>query len=373
MTPPKFWEELKGNLYKSYQGSKDKLFSQFNIDLLKNPVGELWNRSGIEKVPGYLKKNLPDVFLPREQLDPELPVSNVKKNLNAISGLTTGVTGAALGTTMDVMDPRNTGFEKKPPKPMSDVLWESGKAAKKAILHPELDPAPSAPAEFFKRVPAQDPISEKLLTFAGEEATDLFNLFEPGAHAIAKLGGMGADLASIPMWLWKKQNNIEAFSHGAGGTSDINQMYKTGLMQKTGDDVLQRWFHTIGISPEDYAAQRAAGQVPKHKYGWGSSHMPVQADPDVEVLNLREPVPKEDIDKIVATLHPDKDRNLIDDIWTAYRDQAQYVVPREKQISGEVPFQSIRDPKYPDQVNVEKKVKKLERLLTNARGVYGKF
>jgi len=299
-------------------------------------------------------------------------VNSGSEFMGRVGAVTSHPAGKFVGALADAYDPRSTGSEKKTGY---EPWWEAGKAVVEGLSDPTA-PQTSPSQAIRERSPytSPDPLSTTLASFGADAVLDPSNALgggatAKGAMALAGMGGDAAGLASIPMWLWKKQNNIEAFSHGAGSTQDIESMYKSGLQQRVGDDVLQRWFHTIGISPEDMAADRAAGMIPKHKYGWGTSHMPVQASPNIEVLNLLEPVPKEDIEKIVATLHPDKDRNRIDDIWRAWRDQSQYVVPRADQISGRVPYKSVRSEPGSE---AHKAVKKLERAITGSANVYGK-
>src|SRR4029079_9493776 len=148
----------------------------------------------------------------------------------------------------DVADPRNsgvtdTGSEKKP---ISDVLWEAGKATKHGLMDPTAD-QPELARELGKRmgptmlsdIYQRNPLGYYGAKFALNNA-DISNLggekLVAGAvgglaHGAITLAGMGAKAgheAAIPMWLAKQQQNIKHFTHGTY-EADLKGMLEKGF------------------------------------------------------------------------------------------------------------------------------------------------
>jgi hypothetical protein len=296
--------------------------------------------------------------------------------------------GRAGGAMMDVADPRNTGSESKP---ISDVVWEGLKGVKSGWDKPFME-ATDPGQEFFKRqpLPNADPISKEVAKL-GLSAVDITMLGGPekllallGAKGLgaAKVLGMGAHAlegtkeAWMPAHMFENLMNIKGYTHRANTASDIPSMLRTGFKSpRTSDDVLDRWMHASGYSPEEAARSAAAGKVPKgtHPGYQGGPQMPVALQPDAPVLNLQYPVPMEDIKPIIDSLHPTKDKALRDEIMTLFHAQSQYVVPHEAVRSGHIPLDVYKaaTENFMQDRTAREAVSKLRDVLTRQKDIVG--
>ncbi len=310
----------------------------------------------------------------------------IKSAVTDTGGATAGVlgslsesTGRAAGALLDVTNPRNTGSEQKP---MSDVVWEGLKGIKSGYDKP-FGETTSVSQEVGARVPEEikekfSPFGKAYLGLATDIVTDPTNLIPAKAAAIPLAGA--AKLAWLPPSLFKKARNIEGFTTQLGSKSHAAKILAEGFGIPESSDILGRWGHASSYTPETGKAARIAGHPPigtSNQSYTGSSYakyLPVDFGPEVKVLDTVDvPVPKEDIDEILSTLHPVKDKNKIAEIKAAWEDQAKYVMEHSDVRSGKVPVEKLaqhykqiqKDPVALDAV------RRLNRLLGEGGTTYG--
>jgi hypothetical protein len=346
----------------------------------------------VETPPKPWYERIPTLESVGEQVG-KAAVPSVKQTVKQAGGKVAGVLGAseesagrAFGTLMDVTDPRNTGSEKKP---MSDVAWEAAKGLKSGYEKP-FGTTTNVGEEFFKRAPAESlgitPVGEQVLRFGANAVADPTNLI-PGHIQAAGLGaalGAGPEAAHMMSWLppnlFKKARNIEGFTTQLGSGSHAEKILKEGFGIPDSSDILGRWGHGSSYSPATAKAAKKAGKAPvgtSNRSYTGSSYakyMPIDFGPEVKVLDTVDvPVPREDIDVILKTLHPVKDKNKIEAIEAAWQDQAKYVMEHSDVRSGKIPVEKLaqhykqikQDPVALDSV------RRLNRLLGEGGTTYG--
>jgi hypothetical protein len=258
---------------------------------------------------------------------------------SGVLGASTESIGRAGGAYLDVIDPRNTGSEKKP---MSDVAWEGLKGVKsgyeKGAFH-----ASDLGQETLKRTGST---GSKILDAQIQLAlgsVDALGLIPAGAVL-----GAGADVAHgvmggwLPPNLWKKVRGVEGFTHQLNYDSDAEKILKTGFGTHSGEDVIERMGHAGYYTPAQAKAARASGKAPtgqsNQSYSYGNQ-LPLDFPETTKVLDVRmAPVPREDIDVILSRLDPVKDKKYIQDIEHAWEAQRPYAeaVPHADVRSGKI-------------------------------------
>lgn len=348
--------DTASNLYKSFQDESQHPVSsnlEHGLDFYKN----LWNKHG------------------------EAATETGSKILGRVAAVATDPLAKGASTLWDVEDPRNTGSEKKP---LSDVPWEMAKAAKRGWLnpqeeHPELarELGQRAGPTFVKAMQESDPLGYQAVKFGLNQA-DVGNLggeklaaaavggLAHGALAIPKLLGMGAtgaEDAMLPMRIAKRLHDIEQFTLGTRAPEGVERRIASGGITRgrSLNDISGRWTSTGTVSPEQVARATAQGRHPSSPISaqftdHSKGQMPIDVqDPNEPVLDLLRPMPREDIDAIIATLHPDKDADLINKIERDWKSTQKWVVPDQHYIdedaahpTGPMPSRLLKenDPNY---------------------------
>jgi len=299
-------------------------------------------------------------------------------------GATSEASGRAFGAALDVADPRNTGSEKKP---ATDIVWEGLKGIRSGY-EKGLE-ATSASQEFTKRAPegtlsGANPVQRGMLGLGLDVVTDPTNLIPEkylGTGAAALLGAGDVSAAWLPPKLFKASRGIEGFTSRMRNQGDAAKILDVGFGTKGGTDVLENWGHASSYTPAAGKAARKAGKAPRgtsnRSYSQSNyaEYLPLDFEDSVKVLDIQNaPVPREDIDEILKTLHPDKDKDLIQRIEDQYAAQAPYVIEHSKIRSGEIPVKVYADHLKKIQKNPEAltKIRKLNKTLAYESGTtYG--
>ena len=237
--------------------------------------------------------------------------------------------------------------------------------------------------EVGARVPEEvkdkfSPFGKAYLSLATDIVTDPTNVIPAKAAAIPLAGA--AKLAWLPPSLFKKARNIEGFTTQLGSKSHADKILKEGFGIPESSDILGRWGYASSYTPATGKAARKTGQAPigtLNQSYTGSSYagyMPVDFGPEVKVLDTVDvPVPKEDIDEILKTLHPVKDKNKIESIKAAWEDQSKYVMEHSDVRSGKIPVEKLAEhyKKIQQDPIALESVRRLNRLLGEGGTTYG--
>jgi len=281
-------------------------------------------------------------------------------------------------------DVRNTGSETKP---VSDIAWEGLKGIKSGydkpwqeVEGPGTQIAKYIPEEYASQV---SPFGRAAIKFAGD-LPDVSNLV-PGKAAtvgLAKLAGMAPELAKLawlPPSIFKAAHNIEGFTSGLRATGDAKKIIQKGFKMPTESDILKRLAHGSAYTPEEGAAARGLGIAPigsASDYQMRPEHMPLDFNESVKILDTTQPIPREDIDVILDTLHPVHDKNLINEIEEKWQKQAKWVTPHDEVRSGKITPETLRGIYESNKTNpnLKQDVKDLESVLIRPyyQGVTGK-
>ena len=183
--------------------------------------------------------------------------------------------------------------------------------------------------------------------------------------------------AMVPMDVIKWLHGIGGFSHGTDSAGDARKMLNTGVRPSGAlNDVMGRWT-SVGVNtPEETARAAREGRQPSSRIAdmFASTDPPMQMDvkdPKALVMDYTRPMPREDLDFIIAKLDPVEDRQLILKLETKWNKTKHAVIPDAELIrmyeAGEPsPLGYRHDPTYTYHA-WEQDVRSLEETLLNAQ------
>jgi hypothetical protein len=255
------------------------------------------------------------------------PVRQALGHLSGVVGASSEVPGRVAGAALDWST--STGSEQKP---LSDVAWEGLKGVKSGYEKGAFG-ATDVGQEVLKRTGSTGNKVLDAQLLLGLGSIDALGLAPKhvGTAALGAVTGGPVSAAWLPFKDWKLARNVEGLTHKVDAVSDAKEILKKGfdLNRQSATDVVGRLGHAGYYTPEQAKEAISVGKLPVQKSntmysGNPSAQMPVSFEPETKVLDLRAPVPREDLDEIIAGLDPVLDKGVIDDLEFAWQDQAKY-------------------------------------------------
>jgi hypothetical protein len=306
------------------------------------------------------------------------PVKQTLGHISGVVGASSEVPGRMAGAALDWADTRNTGSEQKP---LSDVAWEGLKGVKSGYEKGALG-ATDVGQEVLKRTGSTGNKVLDAQLMLGLGSIDALGIAPKhvGTAALGALTGGPFSQAWLPPAMFKEARDIAGFTTQLGSKSHADKILKEGFGVPASSDILGRWGHASSYSPATAKAAKKAGHAPigtsNQSYSGSSSakYLPLDFGPEVKVLDTVDvPVPREDLDVILKTLHPVKDKAKIDKLELAWQDQAKYVMEHSKVRSGEIPVAKLKAhyKKVQQDPTALDAVRRLNKLLGEGSTTYG--